>query len=174
MRELPAFGAVFNRRFYPAYLISGLIVVAVYWLLVLAGLSLIQAARALGLVVIGALLVGLVVQRLLWGRSKRVVTVTVPLDLRTAYVACERAVRLLEGVVIASEAPGEEIVATTSPTWRSPGEAVKITLSSYGVGSTEVNIESTPRYAIPLIDYGKNVANVRRIRNELRQCIGSG
>ena len=58
---------------------------------------------------------------------------------------------------------GHRISAKTSMTFRTFGENISITAVLSGADSTELTIESKPRFSGTTLDYGKSYENVERI-----------
>ncbi|MGV9411386.1 hypothetical protein ACWDOP_15825 [Nocardia sp. NPDC003693] len=60
------------------------------------------------------------------------------------------------------------IEARTGFSWKSWGERLSATVLSLGDGRTEVRIESRPAFPGTVVDYGKNLQNVRQLEQGLR------
>jgi hypothetical protein len=60
------------------------------------------------------------------------------------------------------------IVLKTGVTWKSWGEEIKIILKSIKDKEFEYEISSNPRLKTTLVDYGKNLQNVNKIENVIK------
>lgn len=81
-----------------------------------------------------------------------------------AFDLCELAVSEIKGGEITSRSKTEGILeARSGRTWKSFGEVITFTLKDMGGDRTEVEFSSRPAAGTTVVDYGKNLQNVRRI-----------
>lgn len=83
---------------------------------------------------------------------------------------CAAAVGTLKGGEILSQnEAGGILEARSGKTWKSFGERITFTLADRGDGITEVAFASRPAAGTTVVDYGKNLQNVRQIAIFLAQ-----
>lgn len=60
------------------------------------------------------------------------------------------------------------IALKTGMTWKSWGEEIKIVLKSESDSDFEYQISSSPKLKTTIVDYGKNLQNLKRIENVIK------
>lgn len=60
------------------------------------------------------------------------------------------------------------IILKTGMTWLSWGEEIRIILQTKGVSDFDYQISSRPKLKMTLVDFGKNLENVNRIENVMK------
>jgi len=60
------------------------------------------------------------------------------------------------------------IVLKTGMTWKSWGEEIRIILQTKGESDFDYQISSSPKLKTTIVDYGKNLENVTRIENVIK------
>ncbi|MDY8137493.1 hypothetical protein [Aquimarina sp. 2201CG5-10] len=60
------------------------------------------------------------------------------------------------------------ILLKTGTTWKSWGEEIKISLKSANKNDFEYTVSSSPKLKTTLFDYGKNLENVTRVENVIK------
>lgn len=65
------------------------------------------------------------------------------------------------------EGAGAKVVAKTKMNWKSFGETVQFDILKVNSDKTEVKISSRPKLPMTLVDYGRNLENVKKITDFL-------
>jgi len=90
--------------------------------------------------------------------------------LESALDLCAAAVGELKGGhILSRDEAGGTLEARSGKTWKSFGERITFTLADRGDGITEVAFASRPAAGTTVVDYGKNLQNVRQIAIFLAQ-----
>lgn len=93
--------------------------------------------------------------------------IEIPLAFEDAYSLCLQSLKTIKRCSIQSESPDEgTIKARAGINWKTWGDNVLIELVK-GEGSTIVEISSRPSARSTLVDFGKNLDNVERIKRFL-------
>ncbi|MDR3614795.1 MAG: hypothetical protein P4L53_14650 [Candidatus Obscuribacterales bacterium] len=91
-----------------------------------------------------------------------------------AFELCASSVLLLRNCRITQQDKELGIInAQTGTTWKSFGEKIMLTVSSTDKDSCTVTISSKPAISTTLVDYGKNVENLRVIEDALSRRAGT-
>ncbi len=107
-------------------------------------------------------------EALLGVHQVQVVVVKQPFD--EAFETCENAVLLLKGCRITQKDKELGVIyAQTGQSWKSYGEKIMLTVSAENANACKVTISSKPAIGTTLVDYGKNVENLRAITQSIGQ-----
>ena len=95
--------------------------------------------------------------------------VRLTLSLERAYDHCIDAVgQIKRGRVVNEDRVEARIDAKAGMTWKSFGERITISLVRVDDNATDVEICSRPSLGTTLVDYGKNIENVRKMESFLK------
>ncbi len=95
---------------------------------------------------------------------------TLPLPPAEAYTLCLRSLETIPNCMLPTQnAAVGRITARTGVSWRSWGDEIAFQLYSEEGTSTRVEITSRPVVRTTLVDFGKNLENVEKIAEFLRQ-----
>ena len=86
-----------------------------------------------------------------------------------AYLHCLNSLRILDVEIEEENKAAGKITAKTSLTPDSFGEFINIMLTKINSEQTKINISSKPVVKVTLIDYGKNLQNIKKMTELLEQ-----